>query len=76
MLKVMLLYLQCSNISSETETASTNPCSTTQSFVKTAQAINGMSVVHCLGGDAYYGRPLSVSGRPCYVLPMFLPAIR
>ena len=21
---------------------------------------------------AYYGRPLSVSGRPCYVLPMFL----
>jgi len=21
---------------------------------------------------AYYGRPLSVSGRPCYILPMFL----
>jgi len=21
--------------------------------------------------DIYYGRPLSVSGRPCYVLPMF-----
>ena len=20
---------------------------------------------------AYYGRPLSVSGRPCYILPMF-----
>ena len=20
----------------------------------------------------YYGRPLSVSGRPCYILPMFL----
>jgi len=21
---------------------------------------------------SYYGRPLSVSGRPCYILPMFL----
>jgi len=20
----------------------------------------------------YYGRPLSVSGRPCYILPMFI----
>ena len=23
------------------------------------------------GGNSYYGRPLSVSGRPCYILPMF-----
>jgi len=22
--------------------------------------------------DIFYGRPLSVSGRPCYILPMFL----
>ena len=22
--------------------------------------------------SAVYGRPLSVSGRPCYILPMFL----
>ena len=26
------------------------------------------SAVSC----CYYGRPLSVSGRPCYILPMFL----
>jgi len=23
-------------------------------------------------GFAFYGRPLSVSGRPCYILPMFI----
>jgi len=22
--------------------------------------------------EHYYGRPLSVSGRPCYILPMFI----
>ena len=25
----------------------------------------------CILVDAFYGRPLSVSGRPCYILPMF-----
>ena len=29
------------------------------------------SKCNCAGLD-YYGRPLSVSGRPCYILPMFL----
>ena len=27
--------------------------------------------VNVFSGSHYYGRPLSVSGRPCYILPMF-----
>ena len=26
---------------------------------------------HFYADDVHYGRPLSVSGRPCYILPMF-----
>ena len=29
------------------------------------------SVTDVLQITTYYGRPLSVSGRPCYILPMF-----
>ena len=29
------------------------------------------AVVRVNGGHTYYGRPLSVSGCPCYILPMF-----
>jgi len=30
-----------------------------------------MGLTHCYKTTVFYGRPLSVSGRPCYILPMF-----
>jgi len=32
--------------------------------------INNLTI--CNKSGYYYGRPLSVSGRPCYILPMFI----
>ena len=34
--------------------------------------VTAHSLTASVSTSYYYGRPLSVSGRPCYILPMFI----
>ena len=37
-----------------------------------ARPVCNSSNIVCVWTTTHYGRPLSVSGRPCYILPMFI----
>jgi len=59
------ILTRCVRATQNTETCS----SCIRDFVRLiAMYLTTESIIY---DDAVYGRPLSVSGRPCYIVPMF-----